>query len=103
MLTVFSLPKPFKDHIGLIQTNAVRSWKRLAPDCQVILCGNEPGIKEAAAQEGVEYLPEIARNEFGTPLLNDAFQKVIALARHPYMCYVNGDIILLSDVRTALE
>jgi hypothetical protein len=103
MITIFSLPKPFKDHIGVIQTNALRSWKRIAPGCQIILFGDEPGIREAAEREGVEHVPDIARNEFGTPLLNDAFEKAQSLARNKVMCYVNGDIILLSDVRRAVE
>jgi hypothetical protein len=76
---------------------------RLAPGCQVILCGNEPGIREAAEQEGAQHLPEIARNDFGTPLLSDAFEKVQAMARNPCTCYVNGDIILLSDMQRACE
>ena len=103
MLTLFTLPKPFSGHIGTIQTNAIRSWKRLGSDVQVILCGKEPGLAEAAQNEGVEVITDIARNEFGTPLLNDAFAKARATARHNLMLYTNADIIFVSDLRRTVE
>jgi hypothetical protein len=31
-LTIFAVPKPFEGHIGMIQRNAIRSWKGLRPD-----------------------------------------------------------------------
>ena len=48
MLTLFTAPKPFRGHIGLIQANAIRSWMALAPDIEVLLVGDEPGLAEAA-------------------------------------------------------
>src|SRR5829696_8900629 len=29
MLPIFALPKPFDGHVGRIQRNAIRSWKRI--------------------------------------------------------------------------
>jgi hypothetical protein len=103
MLTIFTLPKAFEGHIGVIQTNAVQSWKRLHPDVQVILCGEEKGMREVAEGEGVEMIADVERNEFGTPLLSDAFAKAQGAARHKVMCYVNGDILFLGDFRRAVE
>ena len=97
MLTLFSIPKPFTGHSGLIQRNAIRSWTRLHPQIEVILCGEEPGLAEAAAELGVRHLAAIEKNEFGTPLLNSAFAKVTEAASHPLLCYVNADIILMKD------
>ena len=103
LLTVFTLPKPFRGHIGSIQQNAIKSWLRLQPACEVILFGDEPGTKEMAAQVGARYEPGIARSEHGTPLVNDLFLTAQRLASHEILCYVNADILLLHDLLPALE
>ena len=97
MLTIFTVPKPFAGHIGIIQRNAIGSWSRLQPACQVILCGNEAGTAEAAAALGVGRIPDVERNEFGTPLLSSVFAAAEAKGAHSLLCYVNADILLLSD------
>jgi hypothetical protein len=43
MLTIFSTPKPFHGHSGIIQRNALKSWTLLHPDVEVILFGIEDG------------------------------------------------------------
>jgi hypothetical protein len=97
MLTIFSIPKPFEGHIGIIQENAIASWVRLRPACEIILCGNEKGIADVAARFKIKHLPDIARNSYGTPFLNSAFDQAEQEANSPLMCYVNTDIILLSE------
>jgi hypothetical protein len=103
MLTIFALPKPFQDQVGQIQRNAIRSWKRLDSGVQIILCGNEPGIAEVAVEFGVDHIPEIARNEFGTPLLHSAFRDAQAAARHDIVCYANADLIFCPDLIEGLD
>ncbi len=94
-LTLFSAPKPFTDpHINLIQRNAIQSWIRL-PETEVILVGEEDGLAEAAADYRVRHLPEVRRNEWGTPLVSSIFQLAREASSSPLMCYVNGDILLL--------
>jgi len=39
MLTLFTVPKAFVGHIGLIQRNAIRSWQACVPDAQIMLFG----------------------------------------------------------------
>ena len=94
MLTIFSLPKPFLGHIGIIQRNAIRSWLALRPECEVILVGDEEGTASCARELGVRHFAGIARNEYGTPLLDDAFNRAGEASRFPRLCYVNADIIL---------
>jgi hypothetical protein len=103
MLTLFALPKPFRGHINLIQRNALGSWIRLHPKCQIILFGDEHGTAEIAKEFGIRHISTIARNEFGTPLVNDLFEKAEQLAEHELMCYVNSDIILLNDFMRATD
>ena len=83
--------------------NALQSWVRLSPNCEIILFGNEEGIAEAASRCKVQHVPEVLRNQYGTPLLNDLFEKAYTKATHNIMCYVNADIILMSDFMRAVE
>jgi len=103
MLTFFTTPKSFQGHFEIIQRNAIQSWLKLWPDSEVILFGNDNGTAEAAAEFGIRHVAEIACNEYGTPLLNDLFYKVQHLATHNLLCYVNADIILMSDFVRAVE
>lgn len=103
MLTLFSIPKAFAGLEGVIQRNAIQSWRCLHPEVEVILCGDDPGVAEVARELGVQHMPGIARNAYGTPLLRSAFTEVLAQARYDLLCYVNADIILLSDFTRALH
>lgn|SRR5574341_524568 len=103
MLTLFAVPKPFVGATAVIQRNAIESWTRLYPDCEVILCGDDDGVEEAAAKFRTRHIPDVTRNEFGTPLLDSVFEKVEHEAAYPFLCYVNADIILLKDFLVALQ
>lgn len=96
-LTLFAIPKPFTGHTAIIQTNAIRSWARLTPRPEIILFGDEPGIAEIAHEIGARHVAEIARNEFGTPLVDDLFHAAARLAENDILAYVNADIILFDD------
>ena len=103
MISVFSIPKPFKDQIAIIQRNAIQSWLLLHSDCEVVLCGDDYGTRETALELGTHYIPGILRNSYGTPLLNSAFEQVEGIARHPLLCYVNADIIFAGDLVAAVQ
>jgi hypothetical protein len=103
MLTLFSCPKAFRGHIKVIQMNALQSWAALSPKCQIILFGEEEGIAEAAFSFGAGHIPNVSRNEYGTPLLDDVFSKAQEVASSAVMCYVNADVILMSDMVKAVE
>jgi hypothetical protein len=103
LLTIFSIPKPFTGHIGVIQRNAIQSWVRLYPGCEVILCANEIGTQEIVDELKLGWIPDVECNEYGTPLLNSAFDKVAKIAQHALLCYVNADILLLPDFITAIQ
>jgi hypothetical protein len=102
MLTLFSAPKAFQGHIGLIQRNALASWRALSPELQILLLGDEPGTAEAAAEHGAEHLAEVARNAAGTPRLDSIFCAAEQAAHHDLLCYVNADILLLGDLLPAV-
>ena len=96
MITFFTIPKPFEGHIGVIQRNALASWLNVAPDVQVIVLGEAPDGLD------VEHLADVARNEQGTPLLDDAFRIAEERARYPIMTFVNADILLPASLAQAV-
>jgi len=103
MLTIFTTPKPFRGHFGVIQRNAIRSWQRLQPPCEILLLGDDDGTGEVAKELSVRHIPHLDRNRYGTPLLNSIFQQAEQAATSPYLAYVNADIILMSDFLPAVR
>ena len=103
MLTIFTIPKAFRGHIGIIQTNAIRSWLSLQPACEVILFGNDEGTAELASELGIRHVADVECSEYGTPLVRSIFSIAQDIASHRLMCYVNADIILVSDFLPAVQ
>jgi len=97
LITLFSAPKPFTDpHIAMIQRNAIKSWTLLS-DVEVILPGEETGLAETARELGVKHLPNVARNESGTPLISSMFQLARENSHSDLLCIINADMILMPD------
>lgn len=103
MLTLFTVPKPFRGHIGIIQHNAIHSWTHLHPPCELILFGDDEGTAAVAAAAGARHVPEIARNAYGTPLVSDIFAKVEQIATSEVLCFINSDIIVMDDLLQAVS
>ncbi len=103
MLTLFTTAKPFRAHIGIIQRNALQSWKALHPEIEIILFGNDEGAAEAAQEFGLRHEPQVECNELGTKRLDYLFARAQAIARHGILCYINCDIILMKDFCRAIE
>lgn len=103
MITFFTLPKPFEGHINIIQRNAIQSWMALSSKCEIILFGKEKGMSEVAKEFGVSHVPDIEKNEWGTPLLNSAFREAQKIAKNDILVYINADIILMPDFIEALQ
>jgi hypothetical protein len=103
MLTIFGIPKAFEGHFNVIQRNAIRSWTKLSPQCQILLFGDETGTADLAAELGVRHIPTVERNEFGTPLLNSVFNQAEKAATNPTLCFINSDVILMSDFLVAVQ
>jgi hypothetical protein len=103
MLTIFTIPKPFAGHIGVIQRNAIMSWLHLVPGCEIILFGDEPGIEEIAKEFNLIHIPEIRKSRYGTPFLNDVFFQAQQIAHNEVMCYCNTDIIFFNAIIDAVK
>ncbi|MEJ2353195.1 MAG: glycosyltransferase family A protein [Anaerolineales bacterium] len=97
-LTIFTAPKPFTNpHIAIIQRNAIQSWIRLGSDVEVFLVGEESGAAEVAAEFGVRYLPDVRRNQWGTPLVSSIFDLARQASQAPVLAYLNADIMVMPD------
>lgn len=103
MITLFSTPKPFHGHMGVIQRNALESWRRLAPDVEVILFGDDKGAAEVCQELGLRHEPHVERSKFGTKRLDSIFGQAQEIARHETLSYVNCDIILTKEFLEAAE
>src|SRR5258708_34484077 len=102
MLTTFATAKPFRGHIGIIQRNALQSWKALHPGIEIILFGADEGAAEAAKEFGLRHEPHVERNEWGSKRLDYLFARGQAVARAQMLCYNSCDIILSQCFRRAL-
>lgn len=96
-ISFFTIPKPFTGHSEIIQRNAIQSWLKIVPANQIYLFGDEVGISDIAHEFGVNQIADIRKTKYGTPLLSDAFTHIQEIAQTDLVCYLNTDIILLSD------
>ena len=103
MITIFTTTKPFLGEIDIIQRNAIESWKQLGPECEIILFDNEEGAEKAVKDLGIIHIPQVKKNEYGTPLINDIFEKAQKIAKNKILAYVNADIILFKDFVAAVS
>src|SRR5580693_6679325 len=103
MLTLFSTPKPFRGHIGVIQRNALGSWKQLDPDIEVILFGVDEGTAEICRELGFRHIPDTSRSRLGTNRVDSMFDRAQEVSRHDLLCYSNCDIVLTRDFIEAIQ
>ena len=101
LCTLFTSTKPFSGHDAIIQRNALANWRALGLSC--IIMGDDMGAAEAAREFGFQHLPGIAKTSYGTPLLNDMFEKAQANASTRLVCYINADILLPLSFLAALD
>jgi len=75
----------------------------MCPFCEIILFGDDYGVKEISEELGLKHIPEIKKNEFGKPLLDSLFESAKKYAKNNILCYISCDIVLLSDLTSALK
>ena len=79
------------------------SWVRLHPKPEIILFGNAQGTADICRELGLRHIPEVECNEFGTPLVDDLFQKAQRLANYDLICYINADIVVTQSLIEAIN
>lgn len=97
LITLVSVPRGFDSPVARAQRNAINSWRALGNDIEILLCGRDNGVAEIAAAVGAIHAPDIDLSAWGTPMLDSVLSMAAARARARLVCYVNTDIILVSD------
>lgn len=105
-VALVAAPKPFTGHIGVIQRNAIRSWRALGGGVQIVLGGEVEGLDAIADEVGAITLGRLNAGADGPPRVDELFEKARAASSADLLAYVNSDIILLPDwvqaIRTAV-
>lgn len=105
-ITFVCCPKPFSNTFSDIQENAILSWNRLPIEKDILVCGNEFGVKEFVENHSdiVTHIPTIKCTDMGTPLVSDIFEIVQEKCeKSDIICYINADIILFEDFVKTIE
>ena len=103
-IVIISTFKPFLDEFKIEQINALKSWKRLSCKPKIVIVGDDMGVKEVCESENVVRVPNVQKNENGTPLVGDIFEQGWKHANDDDICvFVNGDIILNDSLGVVLE
>ena len=101
MLTLFTIPKPFRGAAAAAQERALANWRALGDEVEVLVIGDEEGAAEAAARAGAVHVPDVERTEWGTPLVGDAFATATRLGRHEVLAYANADMLFVPELLDA--
>jgi 2-polyprenyl-3-methyl-5-hydroxy-6-metoxy-1,4-benzoquinol methylase len=103
VLTLFTTCKPFAGEFDRIQRNALTSWSRLRPSCEILVFGDEPGVADCCRTVGARQIKDVPRSEYGTPLMNGLFESAERVATSDLLGCVNADIMLTGDVLPAVR
>jgi len=96
-LAIIAAPKAFRGHAGLIQRNAIASWRSLAPEVEILLGGDEEGLDAVAAEYGATRLGPLDPGVDGPPRVDCLVARARERSPADLFAYVNADIILMSD------
>jgi hypothetical protein len=102
VLTIFCSPKPFTGETTWNQLNALRSWRGIHPDLEIIIFGSPSGAAEAAAEVSATLVPDIQTSPSGAPSFNAMVAYVSAHGRHDMLVYANCDILLNATLLKAM-
>ncbi|MEI6240178.1 MAG: hypothetical protein WCR51_07300 [Planctomycetia bacterium] len=102
-LAIVAAPKAFQGHTGIIQRNAIASWRALGRDIDILLGGDVAGLASVASEARAVRLGPIADGVDGPPRVDDLFAKARAATQADLIAYVNSDIMLMPDWLAAVR
>lgn len=103
MLTILCSPKPFIGTNAWNQRNALRSWRAIHPDVEIIIFGAPEGAVEAAAEVSATVVSEFETSSSGAPSFNAMVAYADARSQHDLIVYANCDILLNGTMLRALQ
>lgn len=102
MINFFCIPRAFVGEFNKLQRMAIGSWREAAPDCEIVLFGNETGIESAANDLGGMCIADIDYVN-GRPIADYPFQWAEMSASRSWLCFISADIVLGADLQSALQ
>ena len=75
MLTFFTTGKAFRGQDGIIQRNALKSWKQLHPNMEVIVFGEDEGAAQVCSELGLVHHPQVEQHASGRNRLDYMFRR----------------------------
>jgi hypothetical protein len=103
VITFLTTAKPFVGGADVRQMNAIRSWRAIAPEAEILLFGNGQGYDYAASSLGLTHIPAVACNEHGIPRVDAMFEEAACRGRFSIKAYLNCDIMLTGSVTRAMN
>lgn len=97
MITILTSFKPFVGEASVHQVNALRSWKALAGNVEVLAFGEPRLFGPAVEPFGARVVPGVPTGEDGRARVDKIFEFGRLHGKHHHQVYVNGDIILMKD------
>ena len=84
MLTFFTSPKPIIGHNAIIQKNALRSWRNLSSEIEIIVFGEGEGIAELCEEINGTHIKEVLSLSLCSILIFQASQIDMSIALLPF-------------------
>ena len=91
-LTFVTTCKPFEGLDGILQRNAIGSWRALG--IEVLILGDEPGVATVCAQLGCHHISQVERGPKNLPYISSIFAIAESEVRTEFYAYLNSDIVL---------
>ena len=98
MITIFCTPKNFEGIFDVIQKNAIRSWRKVSSEIEIIIFGDSFGAKEIASEVNGIYYPKIKCSKNGVPFLSDLFDKANKISVNDTLMFINAHIIIPKNI-----
>lgn len=104
MISFFTTCKDFSGLTKIHQYNALRSWRKLFPNDEILIFGKEHGICPIAKEiEASRFPSDINYGAGGTPYVNKLFLQAQERAWGEWVCYINADIIVTSSFKKVIR
>jgi len=92
LLTLFTTCKPFAGDAAVMQKNALTTWQNL--ETSLMIFGAEKGVAQYTDDTGAINIRDIQYHSSGMPYVDEVFTRAQQLAKTPFCCYINSDILL---------
>lgn len=103
MMTLFCSPKAFRGESEFNQLNALRSWRALGKEIDILVFGDSIGSEEAAQSVSATHISKVPTSPSGAPLFNFMAAYTQSRGRYDLQLYANADILFDKSILLAME